>query len=107
MLGDTVVNVDNTTQHCMPRPTSEAKYVTMPQGTNITLFTRAMLELLQPQRLCRAMGSFEDNQRESALAETTRHPSAKKNSSIVVPGISKTYSSIHGPSLSPPFTCRL
>ena len=49
MVGGTVVNASSTTQHCVTLSTSEAEYVAMAQGENTVLFTKAVLNFLQPE----------------------------------------------------------
>ena len=49
MVGGTVVNASSTTQHCVTLSTSEAKYVAMAQGAKTALFTKAVLDFLQPE----------------------------------------------------------
>ena len=52
MVGGPVVNTSSTSQHC----------VTMPQGANTALFTKAVLDFLQPELANETIDSFEDNQ---------------------------------------------
>ena len=69
-LGNTAVNTSSMIQHCvMTLSTSDAEYVTMAQGVNKVLFTRAGLEFLCPQRLGRIIDLFEDNHLAVAKAE--------------------------------------
>ena len=51
MVGGTVVNACSTTQHCVTLSTSEAEYVAMAQrqGESTVLFTKAVLNFLQPE----------------------------------------------------------
>ena len=49
MVGGPVVNASSTTQHCVTLSTSEAKYVAMVQGEKTALFTKAVLDFLQPE----------------------------------------------------------
>ena len=51
MLGGSVVSATSTTQHCTTLSTSEAGYIAMADGIKNALFSRAVLEFVQPQ-LC-------------------------------------------------------
>ena len=70
MVGGTVVNASSTTQHCVTHSTSEAEYVTMAQGAKTALFTKAVLDLLQPELANETVDLFEDNQGAIARAES-------------------------------------
>ena len=69
MVGGTVVNASSTTQHCVTLSTSEAEYVAVAQGANTALFTKAVLDFLQPELVNETIDLFEDNQGAIALAE--------------------------------------
>ena len=69
MLGGTSVIASSTTQHCVTLSTSEAEYVAMAHGAKTALFTRAVLDFLQPQLVGRIIDLFEDNQGAIAMAE--------------------------------------
>ena len=69
MLGGTFVNASSTTQHCVPRSISEAEYVAMAQGAKTVLFTKTVLDFLQPELASEAIDLFEDNQGATAVAE--------------------------------------
>ena len=69
MLGDAVISATSSTQHCVTLSTSEAEYVAITQGARRVLFTKAVLEFLQPQISRRTVDVFEDNQGAIALAE--------------------------------------
>ena len=60
MVG-TVVNASSTTEHCATFSTSEAEYVAMAQGAKIALFTKAVLDFLQPELANESIDVFEDN----------------------------------------------
>ena len=60
MVG-TVVNASSTTEHCVTFSTSEAEYVAMAQGANTALFTKAVLDFLQPELANETIDVFEDN----------------------------------------------
>ena len=49
MVGGTVVNASSTTQHCFTLFTSGAEYVAIAQGAKNALFTKAVLDFLQPK----------------------------------------------------------
>ena len=49
MVGGTVVNASSTTQHCVTHSTSEAEYVAMAHAAKTALFTKAVLDFLQPK----------------------------------------------------------
>ena len=70
MVGGTVVSASSTTQHCVTLSTSEAEYVTMAQGAKTALFTKAVLDLLQPELANETIDLFEDNQGAIAIAES-------------------------------------
>ena len=66
------VNKDNnsiTTQHCVTLSTSEAEYVAMAQGAKTALFTKAVLDFLQPELASENIDLFEDSQGAIAIAE--------------------------------------
>ena len=69
MVEGTVVNASSTTQHCVSRFTSEAEYVAIAQGAKTALFTKAVLDFLQPELPSETIDSFEDNQGAIAIAE--------------------------------------
>ena len=69
MLGGAIISATSTTQHCVTLSTSEAEYVAITQGASRVLFTKAVLEFLQPQISGRTVDVFEDNQGAIALAE--------------------------------------
>ena len=69
MVGGTVVNASSTKQHCVNLSTSEAEYVAMAQGAKTALFTKAVLDFLQPKLANETFDSFEDNQGAIAIAE--------------------------------------
>ena len=62
MVGGTVVNASSTTQHCVTPCTSEEEYVVMAQGANTALFTKAVVDFLQPELASETIDLFEDNQ---------------------------------------------
>ena len=63
------MNASSTTQHCVTLSTSEAEYVAMTQGAKIPLFTKAVLDFLQPELANETIDLFENNQEAIALAE--------------------------------------
>ena len=69
MVGGTVVNASSTTQHCVSLSTSEAEYVAMARGANTALFTKAVLDFLQPELANETIDVFEDNQGAITIAE--------------------------------------
>ena len=69
MVGGTVVNASSTTQHCVTLSASEAEYVAMAQGAKTALFTKAVLDFLQPELASETINLFEDNQGAIAIAE--------------------------------------
>ena len=69
MVGGTVVNASSIMQHCITLSTSEAKYGAMPQGAKTALFTKAVLDFLQPELANDTIDLFEDNQGAIAIAE--------------------------------------
>ena len=69
MAGGTVVNASSTTQHCVTPSTSEAEYVAMAQGAKTALFTKAVLDFLQPELASETIDLFEYNQGAIAIAE--------------------------------------
>ena len=69
MLGGSVVSATSTTQHCTTLSTSEAEYVAMAHGVKNALFSRAVLEFVQPQLCGMVFKVFEDNEGAKALAE--------------------------------------
>ena len=69
MLGGTSAVASSTTQHCVTLSTSEAEYVAMAHGAKTALFTRAVLNFLQPHLVGRIIDLFEDNQGAIAMAE--------------------------------------
>ena len=69
MVGGTVVNASSTTQHYVTLSTSEAEHVAMAQGAKAALFTKAVLDFLQPELADETIDLFEDNQGANAIAE--------------------------------------
>ena len=69
MVGGTAVNVSSTMQLCVTLSTSEAEYVAMAQGAKTTLFTKAVLDSMQPELVRENIVLFEDNQGAIAIAE--------------------------------------
>ena len=70
MVGGTVVNASSTAQqHCVTLSTSETEHVAMAQGAKTTLFTKAVLDFLQPELTSETIDLFEDNQGAIAIAE--------------------------------------
>ena len=69
MVGGTAVNACSTTQHCVTLSTSEAEYVAMAQGAKTALFTKAVLDFMQPGIVRETIDLFEDNQGAIAIAE--------------------------------------
>ena len=69
MVGGTVVNASSTTQHCVTLSASEAEYVAMAQGAKTALFTKAVLDFLQPELANETIDLFENNQGAIAIAE--------------------------------------
>ena len=69
MVGGTVVNASCTTQHCIALFTSETGYVAMAQGAKTALFTRAVLDFMQPGLGREIIDLFEDNKGATAIAE--------------------------------------
>ena len=65
------MNASSTTQHCVTFSTSEAEYAAMAQGANTALFTKAVLDFLQPELASDTIDLFQDNQRTIAIAENT------------------------------------
>ena len=71
MVGGTVVNTSSTTQYCVTISTSEVEYVAMAQGAKTALFTKAVLDFLQPELANETIDLFEDNQGAIAIAENS------------------------------------
>ena len=69
MVEGTVVNASSTTQHYVTRSTREPEYVAMAQGEKTALFTKAVLDFLQPELANETTYLFEDNQGPIAIAE--------------------------------------
>ena len=69
MVGGTVVNASSTTQHCVTISTSEAEYVAMAQGAKTALFTKAVLDFLQPELASETIDLLENNQGEITMEE--------------------------------------
>ena len=69
MVGGTIANASSTTQHCVTLSTSDAEYVAMAQGAKTALFTKAVLDFLQPELANGTIDLFEDNQGAIAIAE--------------------------------------
>ena len=63
------MNASSTTQHCVTLSTSEAEYVAMAQGAKTALFTKAVLDFMQPRLARETIFLFEDNQGAIAMAE--------------------------------------
>ena len=70
MVGGTVVNASSTTQHCGTHSTSEVEYVAMAQGVKTALFTKAVLDFLQPEFASETIELFEDNQGAIVIAQS-------------------------------------
>ena len=89
MVGGTVVNDCSTTQHCVTLSTSEAEYVAMAQrqGENTVLFTKAVLNFLQPELANETIDFFEDNQGPIAKAENPISGGRTKNIDVRYPFI--------------------
>ena len=79
MVGGTVVNASSTTQHCLTLSTREAEYVAMAQGAKTALFTKAVLDFLQPQFADETIDVFEDDQGAIAIAENPISGGRTKN----------------------------
>ena len=62
MLEGSVVSATSTTQHCTTLSTSEAEYVAMAHRVENALFSRAVLEFVQPQLCGMVFKVFEDNE---------------------------------------------
>ena len=69
MVGSTVVNASSNTHHCVTLSTNEAEYVAIAQGAKTALFTKAVLDFLQPELPSGTIYLFEDNQGAIAIAE--------------------------------------
>ena len=69
MVGGTIANASSTTQLCVTLSTSEAEYVAMAQAATTALFTKAVLDFLQPELANETIDLFEDNQGAIAIAE--------------------------------------
>ena len=70
MVGGTVVvNASSNTQHCVTLSTRAAEYVAMAQGAKTALFTKAVLDFLQPKPANGTIDLFEDNQGAITRAE--------------------------------------
>ena len=69
MVGGIVVNASSTTQQCVTLSTSEAEYVAMAQEAKTALFTKTVLDFLQPELANETTDLFEDNQGAIAIAE--------------------------------------
>ena len=63
------MKASSTTQHCVTISTSEAEYVAMAQGAKTALFTKAVLDFLQPELANETINLFEDNQAAITIAE--------------------------------------
>ena len=89
MVGGTVVNASSTTQHCVTLSSSEAKYVAMAQGAKTALFTKAVLDFLQPELANETIDLFEDNQGAIAIAENPTSGGRTKHIELYQ-GVSRT-----------------
>ena len=69
MLGGSIVSATSTTQHCTTLSTNEAEYVAIVHGVKNALFSRAVLEFIQPQLCGMVFKVFENNEGVKALAE--------------------------------------
>ena len=71
MVGGTIANASSTTQNCVTLSTSEAEYVAMVQAAKTALFTKAVLDFLQPELANETISIdlFEDDQGAIAIAE--------------------------------------
>ena len=69
MVGGIVVNASSTTQQCVTLSTSEAEYVAMAQEAKTALFTKTVLDFLQPELANETIDLFEDNQGAIAITE--------------------------------------
>ena len=85
MVGGTVVNASSTTQHCVTLSTSEAEYVAMAQGENTVLFTKAVLNFLQPELANETIELFEDSRGAIAKAENPVSGGWTKNIDVRYP----------------------
>ena len=85
MVGGTVVNASSTTQHCFALSTSEAEYVAMAQGAKTALFTKAVLDFLQPELANETIDVFEDSQ--GARAENPISGGRTKHTDVRYPFI--------------------
>ena len=68
MVGGTVMNT-STTQHFVILLTSETEYVAMAPGAKTALFTKAVLDFLQPEPASKIIDLIEGNQGAIAIAE--------------------------------------
>ena len=62
------MSATSTTQHCTTLSPSKAEYVAMAHGVKNALFSRAVMEFVQPQ-LCGVVFKVFDNEGAKALAE--------------------------------------
>ena len=69
MVGDTFVNASSTTQYCVTLSSSEAEYVAMAQVAKTALFTKAVLDFLQPELANETIDLFEENQGANVITE--------------------------------------
>ena len=65
MVGGTALSASSTTQHFATLSTGEAEYVAMAQGAKITLFTKAVLDFLQPELTIETIDLFQDTKEQS------------------------------------------
>ena len=63
------MNASGTTQYCVTLSTSEAEHLAMAQGAKVVLFTKAVLDFLQPQLASETIDLFEDNQKAISIAD--------------------------------------
>ena len=62
MVGGTAVNASSTTQLCVTLSTSEAEYVAMAQRAKTALFTKPVLDFMQPGIVRETIDLFENRQ---------------------------------------------
>ena len=79
MLGDTAIGWKSSTQKCVTTATCEVKYVALCDASKEALFTRAVLEFLQPELSGMRVDIFGDNKGAKAMADTRSSESRSKH----------------------------
>ena len=79
ILGDTTIGWKSSTQKCVTTATCEAEYITLGDASKETLFTRAVLVLLQPKLSGMQVVIFGDNEGAKAIADNPSSASRSKH----------------------------